>query len=121
MRSPAPASGTTLLMKVAVLTTDNRDHYRDYQCARPYFGTAPQALLEGMAGLPELEVHVVACAQQPMAAPEKLADNIWFHSLPVPKWGWLRTGYQGCICAVQKNKKTSRPSDFKLSIAVNFK
>ena len=109
MRSPAPASGTTLLMKVAVLTTDNRDHYRDYQCARPYFGTAPQALLEGMAGLPELEVHVVACAQQPMAAPEKLADNIWFHHLHVPPLGWMRTGYQGCIRATRRKLREIQP------------
>jgi glycosyltransferase involved in cell wall biosynthesis len=34
-----------------------------------------------------------------MKSPEKLADNIWFHSLLVPKIGWLRTGYQGCIRA----------------------
>jgi len=42
-------------------------------------------------------------------APEKLASNVWFHSLLVPKIGWLRTGYQGCIRAVRRKLKELRP------------
>src|SRR5271165_680239 len=44
-----------------------------------------------------------------MQAPEKLAKNIWFHSLLVKKAGWLRTGYQGCIRAVRRKVKELRP------------
>ena len=44
-----------------------------------------------------------------MRSPEKLADNIWFHSLLVPKIGWMRTFYQGCIRAVRKKLKEIRP------------
>src|SRR5208282_5205162 len=62
-----------------------------------------------MAQLPETEVHVLGCVQQPMRSVEKLADNIWFHSLHVPKIGWLRTGYQGCIRAVRKKLKEIQP------------
>lgn len=96
-------------MRVAFITTDNREHHRKYGIVTPYFGTAPEALLEGFAMLPKVEVHVVSCTQQPMASPEQLAENIWFHSLHVPKWGWLRTGYQGCIRAVRNKLKDINP------------
>jgi len=46
-------------MKVAFLTIDNRQHDRNYAAKVPYFGTAPEALLQGFAGMPELEVQVV--------------------------------------------------------------
>lgn len=96
-------------MRVAILTTDNRENYRHYELARPYFGTAPEALLQGFATDPEVEVHVVSCAQHAMQSPDKLADNTWFHSLLVPKIGWLRTGYQGCIRAARRKLKQIQP------------
>jgi len=96
-------------MKIALLTTDNREHYREYTRPMPYFGTAPEALLQGFATLPEMEVHVVSCTRRAMTSPGKLADNIWFHSLRVPKIGWMRTGYQGCIRAVRKKLKQIQP------------
>ncbi len=96
-------------MKIAVVTTDNRQHYGDFSATAPYFGTAPEALLQGFAAMPELEVHVISCAQKPMKSPEKLADNIWFHGLYVPKTGWMRTSYQGCIRAVRRQLKAIKP------------
>jgi glycosyltransferase involved in cell wall biosynthesis len=96
-------------MKLALLTTDNRDMFRQYERPVPWFGTAPQALMQGLAEMPDLEVHVVSCTQQPMAAPEKLSANTFFHSLHVPKIGWLRTGYQGCIRAVRRKLREIGP------------
>lgn len=96
-------------MKVALLTTDNRQNDHDYSAAEPRFGTAPAALLEGFATIPDLQVHVVCCTQQPIRSPEKIADNIWYHSLHVPKIGWLRTGYQGCIRAVRRKLASIQP------------
>ncbi len=96
-------------MKVALLTTDSREHFKDYSKPKPYFGTAPEALLQGFAALPELEVHAISCVQKPLVPTGKLTDNTWFHSLHVPKIGWLRTGYQGCIRAVRKKLKEVRP------------
>jgi len=96
-------------MKIAIITTDNRQHDRNYAAKVPYFGTAPEALLQGFAGMPELEVHVVSCTQKPMKSPDKLAENMWFHSLYVPKVGWMRTSYQGCIRAVRRKLKVIRP------------
>jgi len=96
-------------MKIVILTTDNRDHERSYAGTLPRFGTAPEALLQGFAAVPAAEVHVVSCTQRPLPSPEKLAANIWYHSLLVPKLGWLRTGYQGCIRAVRKKLKEIRP------------
>lgn len=96
-------------MKIAILTTDNREHYGDYANPSPHFGTAPEALLEGFAQLPQVEVHVVSCIRQPVSSPEKIADNIWYHCLRVSKIGWLRTGYQGCIRAVRKTLREIQP------------
>ena len=97
-------------MKVALLTTDNREHYRNYSETIPYFGSAPEALMQGFAQLPELEVHVISCTQKQMKSPEKLAKNIFFHSLYVPKIGWMRTLYQGCIRATRKKLKEIQPN-----------
>lgn len=97
-------------MKIAVLTTDNREPYREYHKPEPWFGTAPEALLQGFAKLPEAEVHVISCTQRPMvSSPEKLADNVWFHSLHVPKIGWMRTLYQGCVRATRKKLREIQP------------
>jgi len=96
-------------MRVALLTTDNREDCRDYSAPVPWFGTAPEALLQGFASLPEVEVHVLSCARARMPSPEKLAPNISFHSLYVPNSGWMRTAYQGCIRAVRRKLKDIRP------------
>jgi glycosyltransferase involved in cell wall biosynthesis len=96
-------------MKVALLTTDSREVLKDYGKAVPEFGTAPEALLQGFAFLPDVEVHVVSCARRRMTSPEKLVPNIFFHSLHVPKIGWMRTAYQGCIRAVRKKLKEIQP------------
>ena len=96
-------------MRIALLTTDNREHEKRYDARQPYFGTAPEALLQGFARLPDLEVHVLGCTQQPMESPAQLAPNVWFHSLHVPKFGWLRTGYQGCVRAVRRRLREIRP------------
>jgi glycosyltransferase involved in cell wall biosynthesis len=96
-------------VKIAILTTDSREHFRDYDNLAPYFGTAPEALLQGFAQLGGTEVHVVSCTQQPLRSPEKIADNIWYHSLHVPKSGWMRTLYQGCVRATKKKLREIQP------------
>jgi glycosyltransferase involved in cell wall biosynthesis len=96
-------------MRIAVVTTDNREHHRSYGEAEPRFGPAIEAVLQGLAQLPELEIHVISCTQQPMRAPEKLSENTWFHLLNVPKIGWLRTGYQGCIRAIRRKLQQLQP------------
>jgi len=96
-------------MRIVILTTDNREQQKDYTNPQPHFGTAPAALLQGLAMIPEIEVHVVSCIRQPVASPGKIAANIFFHSLVVPKIGWLRTGYQGCIRAVRKKLREIQP------------
>ncbi len=125
-------------MRIAILTTDNRENDRRYDLTAPYFGTAPTGLLAGFAmmeggelrvsgyesrveqskiqnlesSIPpaaQAEIHVIACTQIPMASPAKLAPNIHFHSLHVPKWGWLKTGYSGCILAIRKKLREIQP------------
>jgi glycosyltransferase involved in cell wall biosynthesis len=96
-------------MVIAQITTDNRQDTHRYHEPEPWFGTAPEALLQGFASVSEVTVHVISCSQQPVRTPEKLAPNIFFHSLHVPKLGWLRTGYQGCIRAVRRKLLEIRP------------
>lgn len=96
-------------MRIAILTTDSREHYHDYANPVPYFGTAPEALLQGFARLKDVEVHVISCVQAPMKSPEKIASNIFYHGLLVSKIGWMRTGYQGCIRAVRKKLAEIQP------------
>jgi len=96
-------------MKIAFLTTDNREPFQDHANPQPWFGTAPEALLQGFAQLPDVEVHVVSCLRRPAPAPPKLAGNIWYHGLVVPKWGWMTTGFQGCIRAVRHKLREIQP------------
>lgn len=96
-------------MRIVQLTTDNREPFKDHANPQPWFGTAPEALLQGFAQLPEVEVHVVCCLRQPVHSPAKLADNVWYHSLVVPKWGWMTTGFQGCIRAVRGKLRELKP------------
>ena len=96
-------------MKIALLTTDNRDALRQFDSATPWFGTAPEALLQGFAQLPQAEVHVVSCIRTRVKSPERLAPNIHFHSVVVPTIGWWRTAYQGCIRATRKKLREIQP------------
>lgn len=97
------------MIKLAVLTSDNRETFRTYHAAAPLFGTAPEALFQGFAQTPEVEVHVVSCTKARMSSPEKLAPNIFFHSLYVPRIGWWRTVFFGCIRTVRKRLMRIRP------------
>ena len=96
-------------MKIALITTDSREHYKDYGNAVPSFGAAPEALLEGFARLPGIEVHVLSCARARMPAPAKIGPNLFFHGLYVPRLGWTRTAYQGCIRAIRRKLREIQP------------
>jgi glycosyltransferase involved in cell wall biosynthesis len=96
-------------LKVAMVITDARTPGGQFDSPLPSLGSAPEALLQGFAGLPDVEVHVLSCVQQPVRAPAKIAPNIYYHMLVVPKLGWLRTGYQGCIRAVRKKLRELQP------------
>jgi glycosyltransferase involved in cell wall biosynthesis len=97
------------LLRVAQLTTDARGTLVPAGEPNPVFGTAPEALLEGFSRrADELEVHVLSCVRQPVRAPPKLADNIFFHSLVVPKPGW-RAGFAGCVRAVRQRLRQIQP------------
>ncbi|MES2474543.1 MAG: glycosyltransferase family 4 protein [Verrucomicrobiota bacterium] len=97
-------------MKIAFLSTDNREQLSQYDKERPFFGPAPAALLDGFAMLgDEVEIHVISCTKRKMEAPEKLAENIWFHQPVVPKIGWGRTAFLGCAMAVRDILGEIRP------------
>jgi glycosyltransferase involved in cell wall biosynthesis len=96
-------------MKIAVITTDNREEFRKYSDPVPQFGTAPTALLEGFRKLPNCEIHVISCVQKPLPSPSMIGKNIYYHSILVGKWGWLRGVYVGCTLAVRRKLQEIQP------------
>lgn len=96
-------------IKLALLLPDDRERLKCYTSTQPIVPAVEAALLEGLARLPELEIHCLSCLQEPVRSPEKLADNIWFHGLHVPKIGWMRTFYQGCIRTIRKKLREIQP------------
>lgn len=96
-------------VKIVQLTTDARDHDKNYDMAVPYFGTPVEALLQGFERFPDLEIHIVCCSRVHMSAPKKLSPNVFFHSLHVPKIGWMRTLYFGCIRAIRRKLREISP------------
>lgn len=98
------------MIKVAFLTTDNREQQEKYHLEQPFFGTAPSAVLDGFAAMPDdIEVHVISCSKNRMVTPKQLASNIHFHQPIVPHLGWGRTAFAGCALAVRKLLKQVRP------------
>lgn len=57
----------------------------------------------------EVEVHVICCGQKPVPSPEKLAPNIWYHQIILPKWRYLRSLHNGPILAVRKLLQKIQP------------
>ena len=96
-------------MRIVILTTDEREPFQLHHLPAPRFHPAVAALLQGLALIPEAEVHVISCVRQPVPAPEKLATNIFFHTLVVPKIGWIQTLFQGCIRATRKKIRELQP------------
>ena len=79
--------------------------------AEPFFGSAPTALLQGfeMLGSDVIEVHIISCVIGEVPAPEKLADNIWYHQIVLPKWTFLRSLHLGPILAVRRKLREIQP------------
>ena len=93
---------SALTMRLALLSTDDRENRRCYGVPNPIVPTPQAALLQGLEKQPDCEVHFISCVQEQVNAPKKLGANIYYHALRVPKIGWMRTGYQGCIRAVRR-------------------
>lgn len=90
------------MIKIAFLVPDNRQEFGQWDLPAPVFGPAPQGLLDGFAQLSDCELHVLFCLKRPLPVPEKLAPNIYAHSLLVPPAGYLKTLYAGCLRAIRK-------------------
>ena len=96
-------------MRIVQITTDSREHFKEYHTPKPYFGAAPEALLAGFAELPEVEVHIICCLRRSVVATPKLANNIYYHPLVVPKVGWMSSLYYGCSSRIRELCKSLRP------------
>ena len=97
------------VLKVAMIVADEREALSRHDLPEPYFGSAPSTLLAGLKQTPGVEVHIISCVRQPVREPGKLAENIFYHALPVPRWGFLRTGYLPCVFAIRKKLRELQP------------
>jgi len=117
--SASPFSVFKSPMRIAFLVVDDRF---DQPHPKPFFGSAPTALLQGFALLagnktgltidprpPAPEIHVICCGKKPVPAPEKIAPNIFYHQLILPSWSFLRTLHAGPVLAVRKKLREIRP------------
>jgi len=95
-------------MRIGFLAVDAREYHKDYNTPEPYFGTAPQALLQGFAHLKGVEVHVVSCVKEPVPPTPKIGPNIYFHSLTIPG-PWSRTLYGRCVLATRRKLRELQP------------
>jgi glycosyltransferase involved in cell wall biosynthesis len=95
-------------IKVAMLLPDDRF---GKNLPMPFFGSAPTALLQGfeMLGNDVIEVHIISCVIRELPAPKKLADNIWYHQIVLPKWTFLRALHLGPILAVRRKLREIQP------------
>lgn len=89
-------------MRIVQITTDSREHFKDYDTAAPYFGAAPEALLAGFSKMPNIEVHVICCVRSLVPSTPKLAQNIHYHPVLVPKSGWMSSLYYGCSTKIRE-------------------
>lgn len=86
-----------------MVTTDNREHRGRYEMPEPWLSAPQSAVLNALHAFSDsIEVHVVSCSKRPMARPEKLGPNIWFHQPIVPGLGWGRSAFAGCAMATRK-------------------
>jgi glycosyltransferase involved in cell wall biosynthesis len=94
------------MIKLLLVTTDNREHRKRYDMPEPWLSAPILSLVNGFEQFPdEIEVHIASCAKQTMPAPKQLADNVYFHQPIVPKIGWGRSLFLGCAYAVRKLAK----------------
>lgn len=90
------------MIRIGFLVPDNRQEFSKWDLPEPYFGPAPQALLDGFAQCDECEVHVIFCLKRPMPTPARLARNIFLHSEVVSPRGFMTTLNAGCIRAIRR-------------------
>jgi glycosyltransferase involved in cell wall biosynthesis len=97
-------------MKIAFLTSDNREIWKKYDLLVPVFGPAPTALLAGFTELGSaVEVHVVSCVRRPVASPLMVAGNIFYHSVVIPSWGMMKTLCAPAVLAVRNKLRQIQP------------
>ncbi|MBC7980404.1 MAG: glycosyltransferase, partial [Armatimonadetes bacterium] len=96
-------------MKIVQITTDNRAHFNDYEKERPYFGTAPEGLLQGFEQSGDAELHVISVSRRKMSAPALLAPNIHFHQPILPSWGMGRSFFAGAVLAIKNVIRNIKP------------
>lgn len=48
------------------------------------------------------EIHVICCGSKKIPAPPKLAENIFYHQIILPKWSYLRMLHSGPAIAVRR-------------------
>ncbi len=96
-------------LKIALIIGDQREVLSQHQLPAPYFGPAPSTLLAGLKQTPGVEVHVLSCVRKPLPEPQRLAENIFYHAIKVPAWGFLKSSYLPCVFGIRRKLRELQP------------
>ena len=89
-------------LRIAIITTDARYWLEGSDQESPNFGTAVRGLLQGFEELHHVEIHVISASPSQLTSPRMLGAHIHFHHVYVPRLGWGKTLFQGCVRATRK-------------------
>jgi glycosyltransferase involved in cell wall biosynthesis len=71
-------------VRVVWVIADERDAQGDWGRGGPYFGPAPDAIIQSLLELDSgLEFHAVCCVKRPVGPSLQLADAFWYHPVEV--------------------------------------
>src|SRR4051812_5217320 len=98
------------MLRIAMIAGDERETHGRYHETVPSFGPAPAALIDGLAKVGSVELHVISCLRKPAKSPCELAPNFYFPSVRVPSWGFMKTLYAPAILGVRRLLRKIRPA-----------
>jgi glycosyltransferase involved in cell wall biosynthesis len=106
---PRDAGSIIWMLKVAIVLGDERETHHRYTDPQPSFGPAPATLVEGLSRTGEIELHLISCLRQRVSSPAQLGPNVFYHSLIVPPWAFLKTFYVPTVIRVRHLLRQLRP------------
>lgn len=96
-------------LRVAMVVNDERDQFSQHERSLPYFGPAPQTLIDAFQQVPELELHLISCERRPVVPSPRLSENTYFHPVFISRWDYLRSLYFGSTLRIRKALRRIRP------------
>ncbi len=96
-------------MKIVWLATSGRDLLKAWEQTTHYgLGTTVVAMMEGFRAFPEHEIHVLMAVRRD-CQPMRREGNIFYHEVPTPMWGMMKSLYLFSTRALLKKIREIQP------------